>query len=241
MSKNKWNRSVLYVVISTAVYMLFVIIITWLLMPYVDRLSETVYQEKLKEWIASMGIGGYLVVLGIQILQILVAFIPGEPIEILSGILYGTINGTILCLCGCVIASVFVFSLVRAFGMKLLNKIFGEEKVSEFAFLQDGKRIETVLFLLYLLPGTPKDMLTYLAGISSMKLTRFVLISTFARTPTILSSTLVGATMRHGNWGISALVFGCTALIGIIGIRYKDKVIAYCQKSGMNLKEKPEQ
>ena len=174
-----------------------------------------------------MGVGGWLVVFGIQALQIVIAFIPGEPIEIIAGILYGTWGGLLLCLSGCVVASTLVFSISKKCGTSLLYKMFGKNKVDNFAFLKNKKRVETVSFILFLIPGTPKDMLTYVAGVSNLKLSRFLLISTFARIPSVVSSTLIGSSMRQGDWGITITIFIITAIIGILGIRFNDKIMEF--------------
>ena len=110
-------------------------------------------------------------------------------------------------------------------------RIFGQKKVDEFKFLNNTKKVETVTFILFLIPGTPKDMLTYLAGISKIKPSRFLLLSTFARIPSIITSTLMGATMSRGNWITAALVFLLTLAIGLVGLFYKQKIMEHLHRS----------
>lgn len=111
------------------------------------------------------------------------------------------------------IASSAIFFLVRRFGYRLVARIFGEQKLSEFKFINNTKKVETVTFILFLIPGTPKDMLTYLAGVSKIRPAQFLLISTFARIPSIITSTWMGASVSRGNWGMAIVVFLLTAAI----------------------------
>ena len=80
-----------------------------------------------------------------------------------------------------------------------------------------------VTFILFLIPGTPKDMLTYIVGVTDMSVWKFIGISTFARIPSVLSSTIIGSTMRQGEWKVSLIVFLVTGIIGIVGIGFKVK------------------
>lgn len=224
--KRTFNRMILYCILFIGL----VAGITAILFPYFKHLSDPVYQDKICEWSNSMGIVGVLAILGLQIVQIIIAFIPGEPVELLAGVLYGTGGGLILCLVGCMLASSIVFSLSKRFGKKLLYVLFRKENVESWKWLQDTKKCTLVTFLLFLIPGTPKDMLTYIVGVTNMGIGEFLAISSLARIPSVLSSTMIGATMSRGNWKVSLLVFLITGVIGIMGIGMKEKVIEFCRR-----------
>lgn len=204
--------------------------ITVVLFPYVEQLSDPQYQKSIEAWITQMGIMGFLVVLGIQILQVVIAFIPGEPIEIFSGALYGTVGGLLICLSGCIIASTIIFALSKRYGKTLLYALFGKEKVQSWKWLQDSRKCSLITFILFFIPGTPKDMLTYFVGVTDMSVGKFISISTLARIPSVLSSTVIGSTMRQGEWETSLIVFLVTGIIGIVGIGFREKVIGFCQR-----------
>ena len=204
-------------IIFIIVFFIAMSVLTLISLPYIELMSDIEIQKKLKEWTASIGIWGCLLILGIQILQVIIAFIPGEPVEVLAGALYGGIGGAIICILGCAIASALIFLLSKKFGMPLVRKIFGDEKLEEFHFMKNSKKLEMAVFALFLIPGTPKDMLTYIVGTSPMKLSRFLVISIFARIPSIMSSTFIGSTMRRGEWKNAAIIFVATAIFGIIG------------------------
>lgn len=210
--------------IALAVMFLFLMALATLVVtPWLDRLMEPDMQAKVKEWVDSLGVIGWIAMLGIQILQIIIAFIPGEPVEILSGVLYGTWGGLVLCMIGSVIASAAVFALTRNFGLPLIYRLFSKEKVESYTFLRSSQKIETAAFILFLLPGTPKDMLTYIAGISTIKISRFLLITTFARIPSIVTGTIAGDTLLS-NWKLALAIFLLTGAVGLIGIHYRERI-----------------
>lgn len=223
-------------IIVIAVFFSLMIALSLISLPYINLLSEPETQQKFKAWVTSFGVGGWLLVLCIQIIQIVIAFIPGEPVEILAGVLYGGFGGLFLCLFGCMIASSGVFILSKKFGAPLVAKLFKKSKLDEFAFLKDAKKLETIIFILFLIPGTPKDMLTYVAGTSPMKITQFLAISTFARIPSVISSTFIGSTMRQGEWEIAVLIFALTAVLGVVGIKYQERMVGSCKKIGRRMK-----
>ncbi len=225
-SKTFLSTDVKRLIIIIAVFLLLMVGVTAAVTPWLNRLTEPVMQEKVGLWVDTHRIVGWLIILGVQILQIIIAFIPGEPVEILAGVLFGTWGGLVLCMIGSIIASTAVFAITRKFGLQLTYRLFGKEKVENFAFFRDSQKVENAAFLLFLLPGTPKDMLTYIAGISKIKMSRFLLITTFARIPSIITGTIAGNALLE-NWKLSLVVFIFTGIVGITGICYRNQIEAF--------------
>ncbi len=188
------------------------------LWPWFSSLSTEAGQEELRAFVSSMGVLGWAVMLGLQVLQIVVAVIPGEPVEILMGALYGAWGGFLTCELGVLIGSCGVFYAVRALGTPLVRAVFGEEKLRSFAFLQNTQKLEALTFLLFFIPGTPKDVLTYVAGLTPIRPLRFLGIALFARIPSILSSTWGGSSLAEGDWVKSLLIFAVVGSVSLIGI-----------------------
>ncbi len=224
------NKQNILIIAILGLSLLLIGLLSWLCLPFIQKLSNPAYQQEFMAWSNSLGIRGWLIVLGIQILQIIIAFIPGEPVELLAGVLYGAWGGLGTCLLGCVLASSLIFFTVRKFGQGLVTAFFGPEKVAQFSFFNNNKKVELVTFILFLIPGTPKDLLTYLAGLSKIKPSQFLVVSTFARIPSIITSTTMGASVSRGNWELTLVVFLITAAIGLLGIRYKDRIIAHFRR-----------
>ncbi len=224
--KKSWRKFI----IAAAAVVLVMTVLTIMAWPYIRQLNDPETRRRFTGWIESLGLRGILILLGIQFVQIVVAFIPGGPIELAAGAAYGTFGGLLICLIGSIIASTLIFAVVRRFGASLVERFFKKESLDKYEFLKDTKKIEQVTFILFLIPGTPKDMLTYAAGLSRIGMLRFMVIANFARIPAILVATMMGDTMIRGHWYIFLLIFVLTALTGILGIRYQDRIVNFFRK-----------
>ena len=231
MMDNRPQKKLPYKAIAIAAALLLLMIVaTILLMPYIRKLADPAAREQFKAWVHSLGALGYLVMISIQIVQIVIAFIPGEIVEILAGVMYGGFGGLFICLAGCVIASSGIFLLSKKFGARFTQRFFNKSNLDKYAYLKDARKLELIVFILFLLPGTPKDMLTYVAGTTPMRLVQFILISTFARIPSIVSSTFIGNSLLHNNWPVTIAIFTVTAVLGVLGIVYKDRILDFCKR-----------
>jgi uncharacterized membrane protein YdjX (TVP38/TMEM64 family) len=198
---------------------------TILFWPLIRELNDPAYREAFSAWVTGLGPGGIFILLGLQILQIVVAVIPGGPVEIIAGAAYGAWAGLGICAAGCVIASSLVFITVKKFGLPLLRRFFGDKKIKRWKFLEDAKKTAMVVFILFLVPGIPKDILTWFAPLSRLSLARFVIISVVARTPAILASAMMGDSMIQGNWVMVLVIFLVIGLAGLGGIQFRDKIV----------------
>ena len=177
--------------------------------PVVKNLSSLEGQIKFKQKVMNSGILGFLMLFGLQIAQIFLFIIPGEPIEILAGMCYGSIGGTVFIIASSLIISLMIFLLVRKFGRKFVYNFSDKDKIQKIEnskLFQNPKKIEWIMFILFLIPGTPKDLLIYIAGLLPIKPVRFILISTFARFPSIITSTLAGDNMLKRRLGNSSFI-----------------------------------
>lgn len=189
------------------------IFITFKLFPMFANLGTTEGQAKFQQDITNQGLEGILYLLGLQLLQILVPILPGEPIEFLAGMCYGTFGGLLLILIGAFLSSCIIFFAVKTFGKTFIDTFLGKDKVEKIQnsrFFTNGKKIEFFLFIAFLIPGTPKDLLTYVAGLLPIRASRFLLISTFARFPSVITSTFAGANLVSGNIHITIITYMLT-------------------------------
>ncbi|MBQ8388853.1 MAG: TVP38/TMEM64 family protein [Clostridia bacterium] len=135
---------------------------------------------------------GALVMILVNFIQVVVAFIPGEIVEQATGMFFGPVWGTLICLAGTVCGSCLALFLAKKFGRNLIYAICPKEKIDSISFLHDAKKRDFLTFTLFFMPGTPKDVLTYAVGLTDMGILRYVVLTTFARIPSILMSTLSG-------------------------------------------------
>ena len=162
----------------------------------------------------SFGSLGAVVFTAIRALQTVVKIIPAEPLEIASGYMYGTWGGLALCSLGSFIGSVVILLLTRTFGTKITDALVPKKKLSSFSFLKDESKSEKLLFWVYLIPSTPKDIITYMVGLTKLNPVRFLLITSVARIPSIITSTYCGAQLGQSNYTLAIAVFVLTAVVG---------------------------
>lgn len=204
----------------------FFLILCLACLPLIRWMLQPEFGLWLQEQVAGMGVWGVLALLGIQILQIVIAIIPGEPIELAAGAMYGAFGGLALCLLGCLAGSAAVFLVVRKKGRAAFERTSLGRQLREYRFLQDEARLEGIVFLLYFIPGTPKDILIYVCGLSPLPLGRFLLLSTLARIPSVITSTWAGASFAENNLGLTLGIFAFTGLLGLGGIWFQRRFLA---------------
>ena len=219
--KDRKNRIRLIIVI---IFVIFSIGLTVLAFPVINGLRTEAGRVKIVDAVDSLGFFGFVFFILLQAVQIVVALIPGEPVELLGGVLFGSIWGLIFCLIGVLLGSAIVFQLTKRIGKPLVYSVVSEEKIKKYEFLNDEKRLELIVFILFFIPGTPKDVLTYFVPLTNMKQSKFYLYSTLARIPSVVSSTIVGSSLQKGNWLMSILIFAITGALGLCGILLNDRI-----------------
>ncbi len=180
--------------------------------------------EQFRIWTEQQGILGPLTLVGAMCLQVVIGIIPGEPIEIGAGYVFGPWWGLLLCLIGAAIGSILILLFTKRFGIKMVEAFVSREKINSLKFIRSHKRLNLLIFLLFFIPGSPKDMLTYLVGLTPMKITTFLFISSVARIPSIISSTLGGNALGTQDYKTAFVIFAITALVSLIGILIYRKI-----------------
>ena len=165
-----------------ALFVLLSILICWFAgRPLIHFAKEP---ELFRDWVDRQGVWGPLLFMGMVILQIVVAVIPGEPLEIVAGYAFGAVEGTL----------------------------------QSLAFLQNKRRLTFWVFFLFFLPGTPKDVLCYIVGLTDLPLASWLIISAFAPIPSIVTSTIGGDALGMGNYTFAAIVFLITMAVSGLGL-----------------------
>ncbi|MCL2831674.1 MAG: VTT domain-containing protein [Treponema sp.] len=219
MQKGKFR-----LIILISLFVVVTVIVTIIFWPMIVKLGNPEYREAFGIWVKGLGAAGVFILLGIQILQIVVAVIPGGPVQLIAGAAYGPFGGLAIIAGGCALTSTLIFFTVRKLGLPLLRRFFGEKDLNTWMFLKDSRKTARVVFILFLIPGTPKDLLTWLCPLTKLTLPMFVVLSTLARIPAMFSSTVMGSSIIGGNWKLTLAVFSVTAVIGFLGMWFKDKI-----------------
>lgn len=210
--KNKWFKIFTILIGLTALGLLTVIAI-----PLIKSYNNP---TEFTKFINSYGTWGLPIMLFVQLAQIVVALIPGEVVEFVAGTLYGWFWGTIFCLVGVAIGQTVIFQLVRTFGKSFIDKVAGSEAVNRFKFLNDEKKLKRVIFLLFFIPGTPKDLLTYAVPLTKISLKSFLGISLVARIPSIISSTFAGSAFTDRKFFTLIMAYSVILVFSGLGILF---------------------
>ena len=187
--------------------------------PMVRFFSEP---EKFRLWVSEKGFMGKIAFVFMMIFQVVIALVPGEPLEIGAGYAFGGLEGTLLCVIGITLGSLIVFFLVRKFGVPFVEIFFPKEKINSLKILKSSKKRNLLIFLVFFLPGTPKDLLTYFVGLTDIKFINFLLIAALARLPSVITSTMGGDALGVSKYKTAIIVLLITVLVSVMGwILYK--------------------
>lgn len=209
--KRKWAGGIVI-----AVFVVFSLLLAWFVgRPMVRFVSEP---QQFRAWVDAHGLWGRAAFTGMVLLQVVIAVIPGEPLEIGAGYAFGALEGTLLCLLGTTLGGMLVFGLVRRYGLRLVEVFFSREKIYSLRFMRDEKRLNLLTFLVFFIPGTPKDLLTYFVGLTPIPFGTFCWITAVARIPSIVTSTIGGSALGMKNYVFALIAFGATALLSLGGL-----------------------
>ncbi|HQQ39893.1 MAG TPA: TVP38/TMEM64 family protein [Clostridia bacterium] len=208
------TRKIVSIVSIVTFVLLLVFLTVFVGKPLISTLKDP---SAFRDWIDARGVWGKLIFIGMCILQVVVAFIPGEPFELAAGYAFGALEGTLLVWVGLILGSTIVFLFVRKFGVKLVEAVFPLEKIDSLPILNNEKALNATAFVLFFIPGTLKDLLTYAAGLTKIRLLPWVLITSVARLPSIITSTVSGSALGTQRYVLAAVVFGATALLSGAG------------------------
>jgi len=211
-------------IISIIVFLIAMVMLTAISVPLIKHCNEP---DKFKAYIDSLGSWGIVMMFFIQIAQIIVALIPGEVVEFVAGTLYGWFGGMVFCLVGIALGQALIFKAVKFFGKDFVEKAAGSKVMTKFSFLHNETKLKSVLFFLFFIPGVPKDLLTYFVPLTKIKLREFILITTIARIPSVISSTIAGSAFTDQNYilliGVYIGIFVFSAIGALIYKRFSSK------------------
>ncbi len=213
--------------IGLVVFLVLCGVAVMLLWPYIGLVFQDGGVEILRERINDAGIGGVFIILAIQLLQIIVAVIPGEVVQVAAGAIYGTWLGFAIIVVGCMLSSTVVFLLVRKLGAPFVQEMVSTKYMDKFRNFEKTGKLDIIVFILFLIPGLPKDVFTYLVPLTDMKLGRFLLLTTLGRMPGMFFSVFAANGLMQGNYKMALIIFGVAAVIAVLGIVYRDRIMAF--------------
>jgi len=164
------------------------------------------------------GIVGVLIFTFIQALQVVIAVIP--PVQVVGGVLFG-----LLSFLGTLLGTMAIFVLVKKFGRPIVEAFVDEKQLKKFKFLQNEKKLTVILIILYLIPGIPKDVISYIVPLTPISKKDFFYYVMPCRLPAIMLSTILGSNVKSGNFTVALVVLGVALVAGIVGFLFKDVIV----------------
>ncbi len=198
------------------------------LIPAIKVLKTDEGMNSLFNYIESKKTLGILIFIGIQALQVIIPLIP--PIQIIGGLLFGSVMGSVYSCIGIYLGMSIVFGIVRIFGYPIVEALIDGKDLKKFKFLEDSSKVEIIFFILYFIPGMPKDTLSFVAPLTNVKPKHYFLYVLPARFPLMILAAVFGASVRNGDYTFSVILCIIMVDLGIIGILFRDKIMACIQK-----------
>lgn len=161
--------------------------------------------------------------------QVVLAFLPGEPLELASGYLFGTVTGTILCLIGSLLGTFIVFLIAKRFGRMVLKRMFSAKEIEQAERFMNRKSSILGIFFLFLVPGTPKDIMTYLICLSDARIVKWLCLTTVGRIPSIMTSTMITGSLKVSQCSIAIVMMVITVVLSCGGV-YLYRRCTDCQR-----------
>lgn len=193
----------------------------------IQRLSD---RQRLVEMLRSAGVQGPLLCIGVQFAQVVIFVIPGEITQFAAGYVFGGWWGFVYSVTGIVLGSAFNFWFARLVGRPTLERLIHRHTLEKVDRALNSARGKSALFLLFLLPGMPKDAMSYGAGLTSISLVEFVVVSSLGRSPALLLSILLGSQAYRQDYR-AMVITGVAALLALAGY--------YFYERNRNKKEQP--
>lgn len=210
-SREKSRASIILGIIS-AVFIALTVIFIFLFREY---LSDA---EMVRGYIEKNYVFGFIFMVLICAVQVVVALVPGELVEIAAGYAFGAWGGVIVCMIGATLGSIIVLLLVRRFGRKFVYTFYPKEKMDSIKWLSDKRKRNSLAFILFLIPGTPKDLITYAIGLTDMGIPTYLLLTTAARFPSLITSTMGGSAVGDRDYRSAVIIFIITTAISLMGL-----------------------
>lgn len=202
--------------------------------PYVTEIFTEGGVERLLQSMRDAGFFGLVVLFGLQCLQIIVAFIPGEVTEVVAGMLYGPWLGTLIIMLGVITASAIVYWLVHFLGAPFVRSMVPTAYLTKLRQFELEGKLNVVVFVLFLIPGLPKDVFTYLIGLTDMKARTFVLLSSVGRVPGVFVTAFAASGLASGDILESVLIFIALAIVAIVGLVFRDRILDFFSRKKGN-------
>lgn len=214
----------------------FIVITVGLAVALWPMLSSTFEEGGVDACVAQIrdaGPWGVFILLAIQVLQVIVAFIPGEIVQAAAGVMYGPWIATLILLVGAALASSTVYALASKLGRPFVKRMIPDKYIGKLDSFEKSGKMDAMVFVLFLIPAMPKDVLTYIVPLTNMRASSFIAITTVARAPGILMTTYLASGLVDGNFGLVAILVAVIVLLCLVCIVFRDNIVSLASGNGV--------
>ena len=186
-------------------------------------------RDQVEHFVSAFGRGAPLAFIALQVLQVVLAPVPGEATGFIGGYIFGTARGFIYSSLALAAGSWINFAIGRFVGRRYVRRWIPTDKMARFDHLLKRQGI-IVLLILFIFPGFPKDYLCLFLGITAIPLKAFLLIASIGRMPGTFMLSLQGEYLFQKNYAVFAIIFGVTLLVAFLSIRYRETIYRWMEK-----------
>ena len=190
-----------------------------------------------ESWISGFGLWGFLIFILMQVLQVIIFFIPAAAVQVAGGYLYGTVLGSLLSIVGIILGSMICFTLAKILGQPLVERALGKAKMDKLKKLINNRKSKVTLFVLFLIPGFPKDALNYVAGLTPIRFGTFLAINLIARSPAIVGASFIGAKIKQRDYSDLIIASIILAIVFVFAIFKRNDIIKFISERSKKSKK----
>ena len=195
--------------------------------------------QRVQDWVQNVGVFAPLAFIGVQIVQVIIFVIPGEVVQIAGGYLFGVTAGVLYSIIGITIGGTVNFFVARALGIPFVEALFSPSRLARFREVAESPRAKVGFFLFFLIPGIPKDILCYVAGIAPMSYPVFLGISVAGRLPALVGSNFIGDAAAAQQWHLALAILALSIVLFLLGIVFRGRLQAWIRRLSRNRPNKP--
>ena len=192
---------------------------------FIRMQKDEIYLNETINKIKSFGHFSWLILMGLQILQTVLAIIPSGPVVIITGMLYPPVLAVLICLIGQTLGALVVIALVKLFGNSFLALFIDPEQPKKFKLLEDGKRCGVLMFSYLLIPFLPKDPIAFIVPFTKVKVRYFIWINFFARLPMTIVSVIVGNSVITGHYVVGIVIGSISFILALLCFLFNKKIV----------------
>ena len=178
-------------------------------------ITETTKKEDIRDSLSNLGWRGYLTVGILAMLQVVLTFLPAEPVQVVSGVAFGFVGGFLACLAGVILGNTLVFVLYRLYGQRL-TEYFSKSVEFDFDIARRSSKVAWIVFILYFLPAIPYGMICLFTASLGMRYPRFITLTVLGSIPSIVIGVELGDLAISSSLWLSLGVF--LALVALLAV-----------------------